>query len=300
MDINNKFHLMLFGLLLGVFSYLFIVTTSALFLPYVNMDNGWCLKYSDIPGHDHKNDPICEEFKNDYEQKKYDHNKMMVKKASYFRVGTILFNIVLASIIFYFIPIIRKKSIRIKALIYSSAFGLVVPIIVFLILTSLLPAPYKWFPSEFETIRNIRVEKLLESFRNEDDSNTIPTELKNKDLEIDFKNLAITFEYLYLADELINEIQNRQEQLNKEDIENLIHITNLIIKHGSSVSDYALYKVHEDLPDNYKNKFLLSIKKINKGLSNKNFDEYLSGATLYGEYLEWSKRNEDQFNFNPE
>jgi len=156
--------IIIFTLLMGVFSYFANAMLTAVFIPYVQFENNWCLEYERTE--EDGEIPLCNKFKNRLEEEKYYHQVKMFNMNDYIKYGVPIFCGFVGIFIFAYIPKLKKEDINLSELVVTGFFlGLGTPLIVVFIMTIILPAPNLWFPEVFGEIRDLRLEKVMEELR---------------------------------------------------------------------------------------------------------------------------------------
>lgn len=167
MDLGNRRHEIIYVVVAGFAFYIIGAMLSAIFIVAVPMAKDWCLDSVTIEKSEGEYETICTEFKNDFEARKYYHNKRMVTRNKYLLAMQFLLALGTTGLLFYFIP--KWKGLNPSAhgghFLEIAIVAFVVSIVVPLILGWLLPAPVKWFPSVFKEMNDAQVNEALRNLR---------------------------------------------------------------------------------------------------------------------------------------
>ena len=147
MDITRARNLVLFLVVAGFTFYVVNALWSAFFITALPQDSDWCRDWI-TPEEGAPSSPgMCLKFKNEIEEAKHFHNRRMLDRNRRWVYGTIGVGIVIAWLSFYVVPRWRHLHPDIlRVAVTSVLLGFASAVIVPMILSWLLPAPYKWFP----------------------------------------------------------------------------------------------------------------------------------------------------------
>ena len=149
----------------GFFCYLSSAAYEAIFIPTLEMEDGWCEEWTEIKLM-YRSKKRCVKFKNELEELKYRHNLKMDKRQSHkifsmFLVATLVtFSLMMLKPSLFFgkdTALNNYTGAMATAVYYGTILGFIIPII----FQQLLPPPTQWFPDEFQEIRQARIEYLL-------------------------------------------------------------------------------------------------------------------------------------------
>jgi hypothetical protein len=152
----------LFG---GLFFYLVSITSDLVFIPRIEMPQGWCENWVERRiGYRTQNE--CVQFSDTLQELKYRHNQKMEERQKYKTFG-----IFLCATIFTFLIMLLDPSkffdqritfdsytgIFVVAVFYGVIIGFLLPVV----FQALLPSPSEWLPNEFFEIQKARTELIL-------------------------------------------------------------------------------------------------------------------------------------------
>ncbi len=143
MDARDPKSVLAFLAIGGLVFYLASALWDVYFVPSVPMGKDWCRDWVDLPS----GFSGCVDFKNDIEAAKYYHNKRMIERNRWWMYGCIATGGFVAIAVFCIRPYRGKRSRDSRNLALALLYGfLVATVIPRLVYSTLLPAPYKWFP----------------------------------------------------------------------------------------------------------------------------------------------------------
>jgi hypothetical protein len=166
MNINNTRLLIGYLLVSGLLAYLLSVMLSAIFIIGLDMDDNWC----ELPIEVRDGEWKCLEFKNNFEERKYDHNSDMRDRNGKLLILKFILFLGVTYIVFHFIP--KWRELR-----HHSALDLthtLVPLGLLsfgvsntmpLIFAFILPTPTEWFPYIFVEIHETQREAILSELK---------------------------------------------------------------------------------------------------------------------------------------
>jgi hypothetical protein len=149
----------------GFFFYLSSATFDAIFIPTLELEDGWCQEWAEIKFM-YRSKKRCVKFKNEVEAFKYRHNQRMDKRESHktftmFLVATLVtFSLMMLKPSLFFgkdTALNNYTGTMATAVYYGTILGFIIPII----FQQLLPPATQWFPDEFQEIRQARIAYLL-------------------------------------------------------------------------------------------------------------------------------------------
>ena len=159
--------LFLYLVICGLLFYLLSVAIDAVFIYKVEMSPGWCVETTDVEG-EYGYHKECIRFKNKIEELKYNHNQAMQKRIS-IRVFVMF---ALASSVTLLLMLFApsrffdngNEFIHHKAEVIASAifYGFLISILLPLFYGAVFPPPIEWLPNEIISIRQARVEFVLQ------------------------------------------------------------------------------------------------------------------------------------------
>jgi len=162
MNINNARHLISYLFASGLLAYLLSVMLSAIFIIGLDMDDNWC----ELPIEVRDGEWKCLEFKNNFEERKYDHNSEMRDRNEKLFIPKFVLFLGITYLVFHFIPKWRERR-HYSALDLTHTLvplGLLsygVSVIMPLIFAFILPTPTEWFPEIFVEIHETQREAIL-------------------------------------------------------------------------------------------------------------------------------------------
>jgi len=162
MNIDNTRHLISYLLASGLLAYLLSVMLSAIFIIGLDMDDNWC----EIPIEVRDGEWRCVGFKNNLEERKYDHNSDMRDRNEKLIILEFVLFLGITYLVFHFIPKWRERRHH-SALDLTHTFiplGVLtfgVSMVMPYIFDFILPPPTEWFPDIFVEIRETQREAIL-------------------------------------------------------------------------------------------------------------------------------------------
>ena len=162
MNIDNTRHLISYLLASGLLAYLLLVMLSAIFIIPLEMDDNWC----EIPIEVRDGEWRCVGFKNNLEERKYDHNSDMRDRNEKLIILEFVLFLGITYLVFHFIPKWRERRHH-SALDLTHTFiplGVLtfgVSMVMPYIFDFILPPPTEWFPDIFVEIRETQREAIL-------------------------------------------------------------------------------------------------------------------------------------------
>ena len=148
--------------ILGVFAYLLRAALAAIFVIAVPLADDWCTEWVTIPGDGNDLDEeVCVEFRSDYEEDKYYHNKAMETRNLYLNVFTLLLCCGVAWFVLRQIPNWKGQSTDRIGVGTVLAVGFLAWLVIPWFLSLVLPPPVDWFPQVFRDIQDAQVDKVL-------------------------------------------------------------------------------------------------------------------------------------------
>ncbi|QDV40882.1 hypothetical protein Enr13x_07180 [Stieleria neptunia] len=166
MSLQKPFHIAAFVLTLGTLSYLASALWSAIFIVPLPMAPDAVVDVLETEGPNGQLEYRPIEFKNRLEELKYFHNVRMKERNGYWVWGQIIIGLGIGAFCFYYLPkwrsIVPERADHAGIGIGAAFLGLGTTLIFPMILSFLLPAPYKWFPQEIVDIADLREAAELE------------------------------------------------------------------------------------------------------------------------------------------
>jgi hypothetical protein len=149
----------------GLFFYLVSITSDLVFIPRLEMPQGWCENWVERSiGYRTQNE--CVQFSDKLQELKYRHNQKMDERQKYKTFGIFLcatgftFLMMLLHPSKFFDQRITFESytgIFVVAVFYGIIIGFLLPVV----FQALLPPPSEWLPNEFFEIQKARTELIL-------------------------------------------------------------------------------------------------------------------------------------------
>lgn len=167
----------LYIMLGGLFFYLVSLTADMVFIPRLEMQQGWCENWVERRiGYRAQNE--CVQFSDKLQELKYRHNQRMEERHKYKTLGIFL----CATLITFLIMLLNPSKffdqhitfdaytgIFVVSVFYGVIIGFLLPVI----FQALLPPPSGWLPNEFFEIQKARTELILRQI-SELSGNTTP------------------------------------------------------------------------------------------------------------------------------
>ena len=162
MNINNTRHLIGYLLASGLLAYLLSVMLSAIFIIVLDMDDNWC----ELPIEVRDGEWKCLEFKNNFEELKYDHNSDMRDRNEKLLILKFVLFLGITYLVFHFIPKWRERphhsALDLEhTLLPLGVLSLGVSMTMPYIFDFILPPPTEWFPDIFVEIHETQREAIL-------------------------------------------------------------------------------------------------------------------------------------------
>lgn len=160
--VSFRFLYMLFG---GLFFYLVSITFDLIFIPRLEMPQGFCEKWVErrVGYRAHEE---CVEFSDTLQELKYRHNQKMEERFTNKKFG-----IFLAATTFTFLMMVlspdkffdRKVTFEVSTGSFAVAvfYGVIIGFLLPVVFQTLLPPPSEWLPDEFFEIQRARTELIL-------------------------------------------------------------------------------------------------------------------------------------------
>ena len=101
------------------------------------------------------------------------------------------------------------------------------------------------------------------------------------------------------AEELLRTKIEKDQKLTEEDIHSMIYSLKRAISEASLVTNQSLYKVHPELPKQFREKYQAGLSAILRGLENGDKNNLSRGAALYEEFKNWGKEHMDDLSYPP-
>ena len=168
MDYYNGRHCIIYIIITGFVFYLLSAVMSALFIYVLPLAEDFYTDYWENIYEDPEGGISYEfyitEFKNDFEKRKFYHNKAMEKRNTYLIWLNFVIAVVITSVVFYFIPERRKVSNENSytgVFISILAMAFCVTFIMPLMFSFILPSPIEWFPKILKDFYENKVNDLL-------------------------------------------------------------------------------------------------------------------------------------------
>ena len=153
----------------GFLIYLLSATVDLIFVPTLEMKDGWCKSWTEKRVI-YRKIRECTEFRNEIDALKLKHNKRMENRNSY-KMFAIFFS---TSLFTYFLMWLNpanffdektafehNSGVMATAVYYGVFIGFLMPII----FEASLPPPQEWFPNEFIEIREARIKQIMDEIR---------------------------------------------------------------------------------------------------------------------------------------
>ena len=137
---------------------------SAVFLPNVEMADGWCVEYVQVS----ENEEACYRYKNKLEEIKDWHNQQMVGRNAYLMLIVMGLYSLVNLVVFVGVPTWKKMKQDLKGWglsLFLSAFCAFWPLSLWGVLGLLLPAQEHWLPQIFSDLHDNEVEATLRMLR---------------------------------------------------------------------------------------------------------------------------------------
>jgi hypothetical protein len=164
MSTKNRWHVLLFAIVVGFSIYIGRAAWSAYFIVSLPQDKEYVTGIAET---DNGYEPVA--FKNTFERLKYDHNVRMLERNKYLVYGSLILSGLLG--VFLFVVVARWRRIvaaqqePMNEGIIGFILGIAVATVVPMVLGMTLPAPSKWFPREMTQAAIQRRETAMTQLR---------------------------------------------------------------------------------------------------------------------------------------
>ena len=149
----------------GFFFYLVSVTFDTIFIPRLEMSQGWCEEWVERKVR-YRSQKECVKFSDRLQELKYRHNQKMEE-----RFTNKMFGIFLSATAFTFLVMLISPykffDQKITFENYTGGFavavfyGVIIGFILPVVFQAILPQPAEWLPNEFQEIQTARTELIL-------------------------------------------------------------------------------------------------------------------------------------------
>jgi hypothetical protein len=112
-------------------------------------------------------------------------------------------------------------------------------------------------------------------------------------------HLTLSMESSAAAEDVLRRKLDKGQQPTKEDIQTVVANIKRALSEATLVTDAALYKLHPDFPEQFREKYRLGLTEIARGLSNNDKREIERGAALYQEFKDWGKKHLSALTYPP-
>lgn len=138
------------------------------------------------------------------------------------------------------------------------------------------------------------ISEIFKSFDKSHDK----TKWSPKEREEILGHMTFSLESYITAEKILREKLESGKITNKDREQIVLNINNAV-KEASLVSDSSLYKVHPELPKQFRDNYQTGLTKIAKGIKEGNRDEFQKGAQLYEEFQKWGNTNKSFLTLPP-
>jgi len=155
----------LYVLIGGLFFYLVSTTFDLIFIPRLEMPQGWCQKWVERKI-GYRTQDECVKFSDTLQKLKYRHNQKMEERYKNKMFGIFLGATILTFLLMLLSPYkFFDRKITFETLSGSFAvavfYGVIIGFLLPVVFQTLLPPPSEWLPSEFLEVQKARTELIL-------------------------------------------------------------------------------------------------------------------------------------------
>lgn len=112
-------------------------------------------------------------------------------------------------------------------------------------------------------------------------------------------HMTFSMESSSAAEEILRTKIKKGQKPMEEDTKRMVVSLNNALSEASLVTDQALYKVHPELPKQFREKYQAGLSAIAHGLADGDKKELSRGAALYQEFKNWGMENMSAFSYPP-
>lgn len=112
-------------------------------------------------------------------------------------------------------------------------------------------------------------------------------------------HMTFSMESSAAAEEILHSKIEKGQKPTVEDIHRMIVNLEKALSEASLVTDHALYKVHPELPKQFREKYQAGLSAIARGLEDGDKKELSRGAGLYEEFKNWGKEHMTALSYPP-
>lgn len=126
-----------------------------------------------------------------------------------------------------------------------------------------------------------------------------PSHWTQKERDEILGHMTFSMESSSAAEEILRAKIERGQTPTEEDTQRMVVSLNNALSEASLVSDQALYKVHPELPELFREKYQAGLSAIARGLADGDKKELSRGAALYQEFKNWGMEHMAAFSYPP-
>jgi hypothetical protein len=139
----------------------------SLFVISVPLDDDWCFDMREIQTGEDEYSFECFEFKNEFEEAKYNHNVKSSDINFYIYLGGFILNVFLIYLIFHKLPQRINKNEEYRQLNENEIFEFIMMTFAIILIAPwvfsfLLPPPVEWFPDFFRTYNEVKTKEVID------------------------------------------------------------------------------------------------------------------------------------------
>jgi len=112
-------------------------------------------------------------------------------------------------------------------------------------------------------------------------------------------HMTFSFESFSSAEKILNAIIEKEQVLTKEDVQRMVVSLNKALSESSLVTDKALYKVHPELPKQFREKYQIGLSSLSQGVAERDKKKLSRGDALLQAFKKWLGETRSSFSYPP-